>query len=71
MRERAAKAHCAPSCVRDHRFWDEVEREVEAPDCKDLAEFLEADLLPVNARSEFFEELQEELRALVRARYCT
>ena len=71
MRERAARMHCAPACGRDHRFWDEVEREVEAPDWGDLAEFLEADALPIDARSEFFAELREELRALVRARYCT
>jgi hypothetical protein len=71
MSERKAKLHCAPTVVRDQRFWDEVEREVEAPDWRDLAEFLTADTHPFSARPEFFEELQEELRALVRARYCT
>ncbi len=37
----------------------------------DLAEFLTADALPFAPRPEFFAELREELRALVKKRFST
>jgi hypothetical protein len=50
-------------------FWDEVEREVEALDWRDLAEFLAAPALPIEPRPGFEEELRAELRLLVRRHF--
>ena len=47
------------------------EREVESSDVHDLADFLTADALPFSPHPEFFAELREELRALVKKRYST
>ncbi len=71
MGESSSKLRAAPGRVRDSRFWDGVEEEVEAPDVHDLAEFLTADALPFAPRPEFFAELREELRSLVKKRYST
>jgi hypothetical protein len=49
-------------------FWDDVEREIEALDWRDLAEFLEADRGPYEPCAEFREDLRRELLALVRVR---
>ncbi len=47
-------------------FWDEVEREIEAIDWRDLAEFLEADRGPFEPCAEFRENLRRELQSFVR-----
>jgi hypothetical protein len=47
-------------------FWDDVEREIEALDWRDLAEFLEAEAGPFEPCDQFREELRSELLSLVR-----
>jgi hypothetical protein len=68
--ERAAHA-LGPGSGTHHgaQFWDEVEREIEALDWRDLAEFIEADEGPFEARGEFRDGLREALRRFVRRRY--
>ena len=51
---------------RTGRPWDEVEREIEAIDWRDLAEFLEADRGPFEPCAEFRENLRRELQSFVR-----
>ncbi|HTO68397.1 MAG TPA: hypothetical protein VMR31_00925 [Myxococcota bacterium] len=51
------------------RFWDAVEREIEALDAGDLALFLAADHLPIEPRASFRRGLRGHLQALCRARW--
>ncbi len=71
MDERRMKTELAPAWVRESRFWEGVEQEIEALDWRDLAEFLECVGDPVEARAGFYEELRERLRTFVRTRYGT
>ena len=71
MGRRSSQIKFGPGWIREPRFWDGVEQEIEALDWLDLEEFLEADALPYEPRPGFFEELRDRLRGLVRARYQT
>lgn len=66
--ERRASLSASPG-RHGARFWDEVEREIERLDWRDLAEFLAAPTLPIEPRPGFEAELCAELRGLVRRRF--
>lgn len=71
MSEKGEKIELAPAWIRDARFWDGVEHEVEELDVHDFAEFLESGEQAIEPRPGFFEGLRERLRAFVRSRYST
>jgi len=70
MSEREQKAQPRKASGRfGPRFWDAVEREIEAFDPADFAAFANADKLDIEPRPAFERALSTRLRALVRRRW--
>ena len=64
------KAKATEAAIRaryDARFWDEVERELEAFDAADFAEFVAAGRLPIEPQARFRESLLAHLCGVARA----
>ncbi len=66
--ERGTKGQRSPAW-RSSEFWDGVEREVDALDADEFAEFLVADSLELPLRPGFRDELRSRLGDLVRQRF--
>jgi hypothetical protein len=66
---RALKARSASQSRFGARFWDGVEREIEALEWADLALFLRADRLPIEPRAAFARGLFGQLEGLARRRW--
>jgi len=67
VRPRQARSAAEPRFAA--RFWDGVEREIEALDWADLALFLRAERLPIEPRPAFSAGLLGQLQTLARRRW--
>ena len=67
VRPRQARSASEPRF--EARFWDGVEREIEALDWADLALFLRAGRLPIEPRPAFSTRLFGQLQTLARRRW--
>jgi hypothetical protein len=66
---RAVQARSAAGPRHGARFWDGVEREIEALDWADLSLFLRANRLPIEPRAAFASGLLGQLQPLCRRRW--